>query len=63
MKIIRKGDLNRLKEIRQFECSACGCVFEAERGEYKYDYSQREDYGWYEIQCPTCTRWVTQKAD
>ena len=59
MKIIKEGDLNRLKEIRRFECEACGCIFEAENTEYKRDYSQRENCGWYAIKCPTCHAWVT----
>ena len=63
MKIIIPGDLKRLNETRQFKCKACGCVFEADKGEYKFQYSQREDLEWYEIRCPTCQRWVQQKKD
>lgn len=59
MKIIQKGDLNRPKGIKRFKCSVCGCVFEADNTEYKTQYSQRENCGWYEIKCPTCYRFVT----
>lgn len=59
MKIIKQGDLNRLKEIKRFECKVCGCVFEAENTEYRRDYSQRENCGWYASKCPTCHSWVT----
>jgi len=59
MKIIKQGDLYRLKEIKRFKCKACGCEFEADNTEYRRDYSQRENCGWYAIKCPTCDRWVT----
>ena len=59
MKIIKQGDLNRLKEIKRFKCKACGCEFEADNTEYKRQYSQRENCGWYEIKCPTCHSWAT----
>lgn len=59
MKIIKQGDLNRLGEIKCFKCKACGCVFEADNTEYKREYSQRENRGWFAIICPTCDRWVT----
>lgn len=59
MKIIKQGDINRLKEIKRFECKSCGCIFEAENAEYKREYSQRDDCGWYAIKCPTCQTWVT----
>lgn len=54
MKIIKEGDINRLKKVKLFECMACGCVFEADRTEYVHQYSQRENCDWYEIKCPTC---------
>ena len=59
MKIIKQGDLSRLKEIKRFTCKACGCEFEADNTEYRRDYDQRENCGWYTIKCPTCDGWVT----
>lgn len=59
MRIIMHGDKNLLKGIRRFKCKACGCIFEADNTEYKYQYSQREMCSWYEIKCPTCDSWVT----
>ena len=35
MKIIKEGDLNKLKKIKRFECKECGCIFEADKNEYK----------------------------
>jgi hypothetical protein len=46
-------------EMRFFKCKVCGCEFEADNTEYRRDYSQRENCGWYTIKCPTCDRWVT----
>ena len=44
IKIIQNGDLHRLKQTIEFTCKACGCVFEADKEDYTYQYSQREDY-------------------
>ena len=60
MRVIKYGDTNRLRGIRRFTCEACGCEFEADKTEYKHDFDQREDCGWYSIRCPTCNQWVTQ---
>ena len=59
MRILKAGDVERLKQIKKFECKTCGCVFEADNTEYKYQYSQRIDEGWYEVKCPTCGKRVT----
>ena len=63
MRIIKQGDLNRLKEIKRFECKACGCEFEADNTEYNHQYSQREMCSWYEIKCPTCGSWATTNCE
>lgn len=34
MKILKQGDLERLKKSLQFTCKLCGCVFEANDNEY-----------------------------
>ena len=44
MKIIKKGDLNKLKEIKHFECEKCGCIFETEKDEYKWGSQYNETY-------------------
>lgn len=54
MKIIQHGNIDRLKKVIEFKCKLCGCVFQAEKGEYKYQYSQRDDASWYEAKCPLC---------
>lgn len=57
MKIIKDGDLNRLKETKQFNCGACGCVFEADKGEY----TAEEQYNAvdYLCECPCCGKQAT----
>ena len=54
MNIIKKGDVNRLRKTKTFTCRECGCVFEANKGEYKSGMQYNEEY--YYCQCPTCNR-------
>lgn len=62
VRIIRNGDLNKVKQTLKFECKACGCVFEADREDYKFEFSQRENTSWYEIKCPYCDNWCIKNA-
>lgn len=52
MKIIKDGDLNRLKRIRRFSCDTCGCLFEADKDEYEADTQYNETF--YLCNCPCC---------
>lgn len=59
MKILKQGkskeEVDRIiKRVRQFECLTCGCVFEADDTEYKYQFCQREGDEWWECECPNC---------
>ena len=55
MKIIKNGNLEKSKQIKRFKCDNCGCVFEVEKGEYKYMCSPRnEDV--YKCKCPYCNK-------
>ena len=56
MKIIKEGDLNKLKRIKRFECKECGCIFEAEKDEYKEGSQYNETY--YYCACPCCNQTV-----
>lgn len=56
MKIIKEGDLNKLKEIKHFECKKCGCIFEAEKDEYKWGNQYNETY--YYCKYPCCHQTV-----
>lgn len=61
MKIIKEGNLELLKKYVRFECNHCGCVFEAEKGEYVIHSDQREGT-WYSVKCPTCKNTITKCA-
>ena len=56
MKIIKEGDLNKLKKIKRFECKECGCIFEAGKDEYKRGSQYNETY--YYCVCPCCHQTV-----
>ena len=57
MKILKAGDINRIDNIRHFECKDCGCVFEADKSEYHQHTDFRNSH-YYVIQCPTCGKHV-----
>lgn len=57
MKIIKQGKSKEelktiLNKTKRFECKTCGCIFEADKGEYKFE----EDYicSTYYCKCPNC---------
>lgn len=63
MKIIKQGkskeEIDRItKQVRQFECPTCGCVFEADNTEYKYHFGQGA--GLWECDCPNCGMLTTK---
>ena len=54
MKIIKKGNRalaeRKIKQTKRFECETCGCIFEADKHEYKAsDYDTK-----YYAECPCC---------
>lgn len=59
MRIIKDGTIP--STTIRFICDNCGCIFEAEKGEYGYS-SQLEvlhdGLGSYKCQCPCCQRTV-----
>ena len=52
IKIIKPGKLKNPKDTRRFTCPLCGCVFNADRGDYEelIQYQTFED----KAVCPTC---------
>ena len=57
MKVIKQGLSKeqlekKLKQTKRFECKTCGCIFEADEGEYEYedDYIYSAHY----CKCPNC---------
>ena len=61
MKIIRNGDMKRIKRVKTFDCDFCGCLFEADITEYKIGSQYNETY-YYSI-CPFCGRTVYKGED
>jgi hypothetical protein len=51
MKIIQEGKIPTF--IKTFKCRYCGCVFEAEKNEYKVEHSQYSEVE-YIAECPCC---------
>lgn len=54
VKIIKPGnpDAPRLRRLKVFTCQECGCVFEADPGEYSAE-QQYNDVDYY-ARCPCC---------
>lgn len=58
MKIIKEGlsceEIERKRKgIKHFKCDFCGCVFEAEQGEYKCNQYYNSELS-YTCSCPKC---------
>lgn len=60
MKIIRQGDPDRLHKVKRFICRECGCIFEADKEEYKTGSQYNESYVWCE--CPYCANTAYEDA-
>lgn len=53
MKIIKHGDLERLKQVKRFICDRCGCEAEADNTEYKTRQVEYNDFDFF-LECPDC---------
>lgn len=53
MKVIIPGDIERTKRIIRFTCRDCGCVWEAGKDEYTYNFDQK-DGEYSSMKCPCC---------
>lgn len=60
MKIIKQGHIELLEGIKKFECEKCGCIFEANRAEYRSGMQYNIDY--YYCRCPTCNTTVYKEV-
>ena len=56
MKIIKEGNLDKLMRVKRFKCKECGCIFEAEKDEYKRGRQYNGTY--YYCACPCCNQTV-----
>ena len=57
MKILQNGDPSMLLKPKRFLCKSCGCLFEANNGEYNTG-TQRDPECW--CKCPVCGRSVAE---
>ena len=62
MKIIKEGDVKRLDKTRRFECSDCGCIWEATAFEYRREQG-RYNETMIGCKCPTCRKEVWRDYD
>lgn len=53
MEIIKQGDPERIKKTKQFNCTACGCIFLANKDEYTFSGTQYNISYW-KCKCPAC---------
>lgn len=58
VKILKKGDLGIIRGTIEFNCDKCGCIFTADKDDYKYKTDQIEGISWYQIKRPYCSNWV-----
>jgi hypothetical protein len=60
IKIIKPGKLKNPKDTRRFFCLNCGCVFDADRGDYEAvtTRNQLDDEITHQAICPACHKWV-----
>lgn len=50
---MKQGDPKRLRKVCRFHCWSCGCMWEADKGEYTVGPGQyNEDV--YSMPCPCC---------
>lgn len=60
MNIIKQGKTKEelkaiLNKTKRFECKTCGCIFEADEGEYTHNTHQYNETIYY-CQCPNCSK-------
>ena len=60
IKIIKPGKFKNPKDTRRFLCLNCGCVFDADRGDYEAFTicSQLDDVIVHQAICPSCHKWA-----
>ena len=61
MKILKPGNMKKMKGVRKFKCYCCDCEFEADNTEYRVDSQYTETL--YFIDCPCCNNLVYVSVD
>ena len=57
VEILREGSEYTYNKMIRFECEQCGCLFDANKNEYKYCGNQIEGDDW-KMTCPYCKNTV-----
>lgn len=53
MNILKQGEIPEyLQTVKRFKCYTCGCVFEADKGEYESEFYYNEIA--HRCKCPCC---------
>lgn len=47
-------NITQLNRVKRFECKSCGCIFEADKTEYRSNSQYNETY--YYCECPFCKK-------
>jgi hypothetical protein len=60
IKIIKPGNPVKAKQTRRFTCLFCGCIFNADLGDYEAVMicNQLDDVIVHQAICPACHKWV-----
>ena len=53
MEIIKPGNIEFLRKIKNFKCLYCGCEFKADKNEYE-NWGSWRNLQCYLSKCPTC---------
>lgn len=61
IKIIKPG--KKPETTKRFKCWHCGCVFEADRGDYEEAFNLCDGYYDLRVDCPNCGRTVWKSCD
>lgn len=61
IKIIKPG--KKPDTTERFECSYCGCVFEADEDDYEEEFYSLDGYSCNTADCPTCGRKVYKSCN
>lgn len=62
MKVIKEGDMSRMKDVRWYHavCPQCGCVFEFHWAEVTHYYGYDSSHI---VTCPTCRGIINLMSD
>lgn len=60
MKIVKYVNLKKFLRMKKFECLNCGCIFEADKSDYKVDIVSMSVHLIY-TECPICKEIVYEE--